>query len=296
MKKNTMLYSASVILIILYFLSFTKTCLTGGEKIYKTSFIEKQNAELLQSIIFTSEDHKLSLEKNTNGLWVGKVENSVFPAEQKNVINFIQEYKKARNMYTVLDSNGTNLSYFGLSKNNELVITCRMSDNMYKIMHFGNQNYIKTRRYVRFEDLTGVFETENDFDIYLNVNENFWSDPYLVPQNIDGKISADDIQMISAGKNILYAGSSDFAVKTKKLISLRHGTLYYGEIIPDQKLLSIKIEKGNGFEITADIYPYNDDYAVFYHFRNTISGEKYDYNYKVLISSWTFETIKSLLM
>ena len=163
-------------------------------------------------------------------------------------------------------------------------------------MHFGNQNYIKTRRYVRFEDLTGVFETENDFDIYLNVNENFWSDPYLVPQNIDGKISADDIQMISAGKNILYAGSSDFAVKTKKLISLRHGTLYYGEIIPDQKLLSIKIEKGNGFEITADIYPYNDDYAVFYHFRNTISGEKYDYNYKVLISSWTFETIKSLLM
>ena len=169
-------------------------------------------------------------------------------------------------------------------------------------LYFFGQNFDRTRRFVRIEGRDTAYAVETDCDSFLRADAGFWINPYIVPQNTEaGHIRAVDIQSlrIKAGKidKTLNAGENGFSEKAAKLLALRHGGYVAGRVdFYDPGDFSLIVETGRGFRftVTAENGEAGTAALRFDSFQNTVTGEQYEYRYRVSVSAWTLEKIVEL--
>ena len=149
------------------------------------------------------------------------------------------------------------------------------------------------------------YEIENDFFSFMRSDADFWLDPYIIPQNTEeGAIRPSDIQALrltisSRGEGkILRVGQELFSEKVSQLSSLRHGGMgdFEDEKSSRHTVFSLSVETGRGFAFTMHAEDARDGKVplFFDSFENTLTGSRFDYRYRVYVSTWTLEKILAL--
>ncbi|MCK9168961.1 MAG: DUF4340 domain-containing protein [Treponema sp.] len=294
MKKNsTLLGYVAAVLIVLYGVSFIPAIRGHNmEKHFQSALMNKKYENILTEIEIAGENTSLKLyRRNENDLWKGVSNGSVFPVDNGQIQAFISSFTKVRNMYKISDSE-KKWDFFSLSAQHSVVIVYKLNNDMSTKIYFGGQNFLKNRRYLRIDNKISSYEIDSDLDVYLTTKESFWYDPYIIPQNVTAS-SIEDIQSIRINGMIYNQKTDDFEEKCTKLLELRHGEI---ASIPNdgKKVYLIEVESGDGLYICIQVYKTAEGKILLYTFKNTLDGKKYDYNYAVKISNWTFEKIEKL--
>jgi len=297
---RAVLYCILACLIALYAASF----FPRAEKTMRTPLINKKYASSLDEIEITGGGKRTVLYKK-NGVWYGFAKSDIFPAESEKVKNLIQYLIKVRKLSIILNSN--NINRIG---KNEAVFSILLKNNRNPSIKIDvlSVSFDGTKIYVRIEDgktKYAFYEIGNDFFSFMRSDADFWLDPYIIPQNTEeGAIRPSDIQTLritigSRGEGkILRAGQELFSENVLQLASLRHGGggNFEDEKSPRHTVFSLSIETGNGFAFTMHAGNARDGKVplFFDSFENTLTGSRFDYRYRVYVSTWTLEKILDL--
>ena len=296
MKKSNMIPAVTAaLLIILYAVSFIPAVKrSNAEKSILSALMNKKYKDSVHEMQITKGENSIRLyKKDESGVWKGSIHESIFPVDNAVISRFIQHLTNTRSMYKISDRK-VKWSLLGVDESAATTVFYKNDVNMSTKLYFGSQNFLKTRRYLRTDNNFAVYEIDSDIDTYLSPSPSVWMDPYIVPRNVNGKITQGDIQRINAGGAYYSCKDTDFGKKCAGLLELRHGDLT--ESVQNKKAAySIKIEDGDGFTITIHIYGNGEEGKILlYSFSNGLTGRTYDYKYSVLVSSWTFNKITEL--
>ena len=287
-------------LIALYAASF----FPRNEKNIRASFINKKYASSLDEIEITGGGKRTALYKK-NGVWYGFAKSDIFPAESEKVKNLTQNLTRVRKSSIILNSNTIDK----INKN-EAVLSIFFKNNLKSSIKIDDLNlsFDGTKVCVRIEDgktKYAFYEIENDFFSFMRSDADFWLDPYIIPQNTEeGAIRPSDIQALrltisSRGEGkILRVGQELFSEKVSQLSSLRHGGMgdFEDEKSSRHTVFSLSVETGRGFAFTMHAEDARDGKVplFFDSFENTLTGSRFDYRYRVYVSTWTLEKILAL--
>lgn len=279
--------SVFIISAVLYAFSFTPAVKgRHKEKQIQSALMNPKYENDVSEIIITSGSSSVTLKDNDSGIWIGESGTSTFPAEQETVSNMIQHLIKVRSMYKISD-NIRQYHSLGLSESDAVTIQYKIKDNMSTKIYFGGQNYENTRRYMRSQSSKISYEIESDIDTYLNVSENFWSDPYIIPRNM---ISDSDIimQRVSLGNITLTSGAEKDKPLLEKITQLRHGELC--DTVQGDIVSVLDAYSGDGTHIHADIRKISgeNDMVFTYRVENNVTGKNDKIQYSAVVSSWTY--------
>jgi hypothetical protein len=286
--------AAAALLIVMYAVSFIPAVKRrNAEKSVLSALMNKKYEGSVHEIQIAEGENSIRLyNQNNSAIWEGSIRESIFPVDNSVISRFIQHLTNTRNLYKISDRQ-TEWPLLGVDKDNATTILYKNDMNVSTKLYFGGQNFLKTRRYLRIDNKLSIYEIDSDIDAYLTPTSSVWMDPYIVPQNVNGKITQSDIQRIKAGSKYFSSKYTDFGKKCADLLELRHGDLYEG--VQDIPVYSIAIEDGDGFTTTIHAYGNGDEGKILsYSFSNTITGHPYDYKYSVLVSNWTFNKMTEL--
>lgn len=278
-KTDKILYILTAAFFILFMLSFTKSCSsTDKRETIKTALVNPKYENSITSIQLCNSQNCIFLTKQGNFWTVSENDNqNTVPASAQMVEKLIKDLITVRNMYKLSDKI-TNKNDFGLTDENSFVLKYNFQDGFHTIV-FGNQDFSQTNRYLMTDKNTQIYEVDSSFEKYLTTSLQNWSEPFIISQQILGKITADDVQNIDASK----------------LLELRHGGLsplqnsdLQGRLSPLSKLT---LELGNKNHINLDIYELTDEtYSVVTkYYKSTSTYPIYSSNMK--ISSWTYNQL-----
>ncbi|MFA6855583.1 MAG: DUF4340 domain-containing protein [Treponema sp.] len=294
MKKNSvLLVYVSAVLIVFYGISFISAVRgRNEEKHFQSVLMNRKYENMLTEMVISGENISMKLyRRNGNDLWEGMCDDVVFPVDNRQVKTFISRLTKIRNMYKISD-NKNKWDSFSLSDQQAVTLVYKIDNNMSTKIYFGGQNFTKNRRYMRTANKISSYEIDSDLDVFLTARESFWYDPYVIPRNVT-KSYVDDIQRIRINGIIYDQKDKGFEAKCAKLSELRHGEI--SSIPKDgKKVYSIEVESGDGLSLYIYVYNSVEGKILAYTFKNTLDEKKYDYNYAVKISSWTFGKIEEL--
>lgn len=295
-KKDKVLYISVFLLLILYLLSFVKSSLTKDKREYiKSSMINAKYKESIYQIDLYNIKGNISLKKINDGknAWWEVSQKDLFfsPADSAKVEKMINKLIKVRNMYKLSDKIYEN-SAFGLSDSNAFHLKYYFSDGFHDLT-FGNQDFSLTGRYIMTDKNTRVYEINNDMDFYLSSNLQSWTEPFLISQQILGKITKSDIQSTKTYSK----GRSSSISDIDKLLELRTGGIIPNNFAAENASpdYSLNIEIGNKSQIIINIFPTDKetDFAVETRYINPDKSSK---SYWSSISSWTYNKIKEITL
>lgn len=296
MKKSNMIPAVTAaLLMVMYAVSFIPAVKRrNAEKSILSALMNKKYEDSVREIQIAERESSIRLYKqNESGIWKGSLHESIFPVDNTVIFRFIQHLTNTRNMYKISDRQ-TEWPLLGVDDAAATTVLYKNNVNMSTKLYFGRQNFLKTRRYLRTDNSLSVYEIDSDIDTYLTPSLSVWMDPYIIPQNVNGRIAQGDIQRITAGGTYYSSKDTDFEKKCAGLLELRHGEL--SESVQNEKTAyAIKIEDGDGFTTTIHVYGNGEEGKILsYSFSNEITGRTYDYKYSVLVSSWTFNKMTEL--
>ena len=281
-RNSKILIGLTAFLTILYFLSFTKSCSSSDkrEKV-KTALVNQKYKDSISSFEFQDAGGSLTIV-NKGSFWAicDTEGNSVIPASSERIENLIENLITIRNLYKISDKINKN-STFGLTNGTEFHLRYYTDDNFHELV-FGNQDFSLSSRYIMTEKSTQVYEIDSSLDTYLSTSIQNWAEPFIISQQVLGKIKPEDIQRSPV---------SD----VQKLLDLRHGGL------PDQEaenlLNQITLELGNKNEIELQIFQSSkeNEYIVVTQYI-TQKGAQPFFTSKSKISSWTYNKIKEITL
>lgn len=286
-KKSNFIYFATLILAVLYVLSFCKSCTSKDKReLLKTTLVNPKYENQIENFEFSDPNNSFELKK-INNKWMIKSKDSgmALPADSKRIENFIKNLTKIRNMYKISDKNTKNNS-FGLSDNSSFTIKYGFSSG-YHQLNFGNQDFSLSTRFLMTDKNTTVYEIDDSLDKYLSTSIQSWAEPYLISQEVIGSITADDIQNAELMTENRILKISDFS----KLLELRHGGMAASsEINQEKQTARVNIELGNKNSVILEIFSTEkeNEYLVKSTYRNTNLNQSFYTN----ISGWTYNKIK----
>lgn len=287
MVKKYVLPGITAFLIVLYGFSFLIKAGQSSEKSTLSALINPSNKKDITYINFFGNHQEFTLKKSGE-IWTGTVcfddIEMDFPVDQDKVNSFIEDFSDLRKVYLV--SKNTANSDFGLE--NGFEISYKGKNDLDHKLFFGNSDFSGTKRYFSNESSKAVFKTDSSLDRFLLADFKLWTDPLIIPQNLHGKITPEDIERIvlsqnGQGKTLVYKNQSD-KEKINKLLELRHGNLESEKAdgTPDYTL-SVYLNNGRSIKINVS-QKEDSDYLLSY-FLPELN------NYNVSISSWTFNKL-----
>lgn len=294
MTKNNIVFKyAAVVLIALYALSFIPAVRRGNsEKFIQSALLNKKYENTLTEIQISQKGSRIRLFRRSDDVWEGGREETVFPVDNEQIGKLIDKLIKVRNMYKISDSR-EKWPNFSLTEQSAVVFEYKNSDNMSTKLYFGGQNFDKTRRYLRTENRITSYEIDSDMDAFLTAKESFWYDPYIIPRNAASASSSESIQGVRINGISYTKKDEGFEENCRKLTELRHGEL---SAVPKggKPLYAIEVECGDGLYVHMQVYEADEGKILAYSFTDTLTGKKYDYDYSVMVSGWTFGRIEEL--
>lgn len=291
-KKDKFVYSAIIILAVLFFLSFTKSCSnTDKREILKTALVNQKYEKSINKFEFSKGDNKITLLKKDN-MWLVKENDSelTIPAESKKVNSLIKDLTAVREMYKLQDKFTSNSS-FGLKNDETFTLTYTFQDGSHSIF-FGNQDFAQTSRYIMTDKNLQVYELDSSLDKYISTNSSLWVDPFLISQEVFGSIKSDFVQ----SAKVYQEGKILQIQDLNKLLELRHGGYVDFTIaLPDEIAMNINLELGNKSFINIEIYTTNleQEYIVKSEYSDSNNSKYYTCT---KISSWTYNKIKEITL
>lgn len=296
-KKDKVLYLAVITLALLLGLSYIKACSSSDKReSIKSSLVNAKYQSSINQIDLYNTNGLLSLKKISNkvfSFWVltDKDGSYLSPADSQKVENLILELTKVRNMYKLSDKININSS-FGLTDSSAFHIKYYYSEGFHDLT-FGNQDFSLSGRYLMTDKNTNVYEINSDLDSYLSTSLQSWSEPFIISQQVLGKLSVNDIQSCKT----LYQNKTSKIDDIQKLLDLRKGGIPSQNITLDPEKLDFQIwlEIGNKSQIEMQIYK-TDDESQFIIKTIYINSDKSKTEYNSYISLWTYNKIKEITL
>ena len=293
-KNSKILIGLAAFLTFSYFLSFTKSCSSQDkrEKI-RTALVNQKYRESISSFELVDAGVSLTINKRGN-FWAicDKEGKAIIPASSERLDSLTENLITVRNLYKISDKIGQN-STFGLTNGTEFHLRY-YTENTFHELVFGNQDFSLSSRYLMTEKSTQVYEIDSSLDSYLSTSIQNWAEPFIISQQVLGKINPEDIQraqVIDYESNHL-SSISDL----QKILDLRHGG------IPDDQELSsplslITLELGNKNEIELEIYESSkeNEFIVLTNYKTQKEAQPV-FTSKAKISSWTYNKIKEITL
>jgi len=293
-KSNSISGCTAAILILLYAVSFIPSVRDKNkEKSIRSALMNKKYEDEVTEITISDRNNSIRLyRQNESDLWTGTSGISVFPADIPRIKKLITELTKVRSLYKISDSKDK-WSSFLLDDTSAVIIQYKNSDTVSTKLYFGGQNFDKTRRYFRTENRIASYEIDSGMDVFLNSGSSSWYDSYIIPRNLEAVSVPEDIQEMRINGVYYTQKNTDFSGNCKKLEELRHGELT-DVPLNENSFYTIEVEFGNGLRMSIQVYNADEGKILAYSFTNTLNGRKYDYNYAVRVSNWTFSRIEEL--
>ncbi len=324
--SNKILLLITIILTLLYVLSFTKSCsLADKREKVKTALVNQKYRETINSIIL--QDSTASIElSNKEGFWTlqnlsasasdfysGDFNYSVklsIPADSQRVKSFLDELIKVRNLYKISDKINKNSS-LGLTNGTEFHIkySYKSPDSdqeAFRELIFGNQDFSLSSRYMMSGENTQVYEIDSSLDIFLTSSLQSWAEPYIISRNA-ASLTYTDLQSLSVSffdekghkslKKIQMTEDS-----ARKLLDLRHGGCPSQEEVSDteseENQMEIEIEIGDKSHISLAIKALKSQESTYLvqtsYFKPDSKSAFYSSSSK--ISGWTYNKIKEITL
>ena len=227
-------------------------------------------------------------------------------ADSKIVDSLLEKAASLRSLYKITDKEKDYLS-LGVSENAESTLSfSKNNDKLYTKVHFGHSDSLKNRIYFRSEGKKTVYESQNDFEQYLNTDINYWSEGEIIPEitnpvQLSFKMNESSIAQSSKMKK-LDEKSANFASKSNTLLSLRHGQIWSETTINSENYIStLTVQDGSGRLAKLDFFKIQNGDDESYFYRKSIQPSPVDsqentfafYSEKAAyeISAWTYEKI-----
>lgn len=282
--KNKILIAFTIILAVLYPLSFLLEKKSNQIKTYETAFLNPKNINSVQKIKISDTECDLYLF-NKNGIWSGNFFSSGkeinFSAEQQTVKNFIKNLSSIKKLY-LSSSNSKILN----DSNWNFKISYTLQNGIETEILIGKTDISKSKRFIKLPSEKKIYKTDANFEPFLTTDANFWVCPNLFTAPDGNEITEEKIQRITfvhqGKKTVLLPGTENFSEKAEKLLSLRHGKLsddVFSRIMSD----TIEIETEDNKFTRIKIQPKDEDFLVQYE----IDGKFYTAE----ISLWTYNKI-----
>lgn len=253
------------------------------------------------SIIFKKQGDFWLLEKD-----LPSGEKIISQADSAIIESFIKNSSKIRKLYKVSDKS-SDYESFSVSENSGIAVSFTGNNSkMYTKVHFGHSDSLKNRIYFRSEASKITYECENDFQQYLTAETNYWSEGKIIPEiknPVQITVKMNESSVGQPSKTItLDEKSASFSIKSKALLSLRHGQIWSETTINSENYIStLTVQDGSGRLAKLDFFKIQkgDDESYFY--RKSIQPSPVDsqenifalYSEKAAyeISAWTYEKI-----
>lgn len=294
--KKFILPALAFFLILFYALSFVDFS-KQNEKKFSFSSKEISEIEIVRG--------KSSLTIfDSSGVFKGVSDYIIFPVETKIIENVFEKFSSKRTATEIYDSEKNEKSVFGIDENLSYCIKILNSDGTRNEFLFGNSDFSGLNRFVFFKEFNDkslekkILKTDFNIDEIFHTEIRFWIDPYLIPKSFTP--SPFEIERLEVSYNSktynIFPGKKKNLNGTETEIISKLSDLRHGQVLNAKNnnncVISFKVELSGGEIFSVLIKPYSKtDYSVEY-----ITGKKNDdYNYSVLISNWTFETVLQLL-
>ena len=219
----------------------------------------------------------------------------------------LEELTSVIEVYKVSDKGGKVLKDFGLESAGQeaFIFDFYCAEEKAGEILFGKNDFSQTNRYVKSASSSTVYETKDFIQNYLSTSIQFWSEPFIISQNVCGAIKASDIQRVIINNKVYTPSSKNFSSYTSKLLELRHGGFYQtaagssaagqladgpsaaGQLADGDVAEKIQLELGNKNQI--DLYVYKTE--VESEFFCKIIYNRKDFFY-FNISAWTLGKLK----
>ncbi len=307
-KFSKLLIALTAFLAILYFLSFTKSCVSKDtrEKVktalvnpkYKDTITGFELQDALGSLTIRNEGLFWTVSRNDNS---NNTNSTTLPASPERIQNLLENLTTIRNLYKISDKINQN-STFGLTNGTEFHLRYNTNEGFHELI-FGNQDFSLSSRYMMTEKSTQVYETDNSLDTFLTTSVQSWAEPFLISQTVLGKITAQDIQRTQVQSKNTQPHVSTIS-DVQKLLDLRHGGIpdiqdlvflqpEYAQI-PE---MVITLELGNKNEIELQVYKSASDneFIVLTNYK-TDKAEAPFFTSSAKISNWTYNKIKEIML
>ena len=284
---NKILIALTAFLIILYVLSFTRSCTSNDsrEKI-KTAKIKKKYLDSIKSFELSDATGSLTLKYN-GSFWTA----GTLPASAERIQKLIENLITVRNLYKISDKI-TDKSAFGLTTGTEFHLRYYTNDTFHELI-FGNQDFSLSSRYLMTEKSTQVYEIDTSLDTYLTTSIQNWAEPYIISQTVLGKIKPQDVQRTQVND-------------VQKLLELRHGgapnesellSILNNSTASENPDTTITLELGNKNEIELKIYKSTNEneFIVRTEYKKQKDDKPVYISYS-RISAWTYSKIKEIIL
>ena len=292
-KKELILPAFTLLSILLFGVSFIPgISRVKKEKSTNFSIIDSKNSNEILQIDLISSNGGVSIFKN-NGTWKGKeivqIEQNYtfdFLADGAQIEKFINKLKNNRKMYNILYSKSDlESNYVNLS--NSFVINVKDSVDQETTLIIGKSDFSQNNRFIKINNQEQIKKIEwNDLDPFMHSEPSFWYDPYIIPRNLYSTNTPVSITRVVFNLPELKKTYTNFETDFSKLLELRHGALFKGTTENLKSIGFIKIETEDLKEILLSFYQYTEDQVVLDY------NLSKDSNYKVYLSSWTFEKLQ----
>ena len=301
LKKNSLnktLFILIGILIITYVLSFFYSGKKTAEKKEEltTSLLNPKNIDKIDSIEINKNDEFIFLQKKDDFWVLLNNDNSPVPANSDFVYSFFNDLSQIRKLYKITDKLEKN-NKFGLQDENKISIKYTLSDGTFQQLYFGNYDFSLSFRYFMTGKNLNIYQIDNSFEKYLNINIQNWADPYIVSKSIMKRLSSENVQRVIFNQNGESKKISDNSKLFSTLLELRHGGIgQRNEINEKNRLLTVKIEAGDKTEVLLEFFPSISNENNFI-IRTTYSLDlKRNYLFYTKISIMTYNNIKEMML
>lgn len=289
----------SILLLILYLLSFLSDMKKNKQKPVKTALVNKKYETTLSDFNFQTDNSNLFFKKIDDVWFINQSDDENFlPADSKKVQNFIQELIKVVNLYKISDNFDKSNPFFFDSKD-----TFTINYDKFSIF-FGNYDYSQSFRYVATNSSSTIYQIESKLDKYLTTSLLAWSEPYIISRQFI-EVTPEIIQSVTIqsaeGKTAKVKSTKEgFKDSIFSLMELRNGglpsNLYTLEYTKNAPQMILDFECGDTSEIKLEIFNTSSDseFLVKCEYFNSITKRKNVVYEK--ISLWTYNKIKEIML
>lgn len=308
-NKNFLYIGIILFLTVTYILSFLPVFSSHDKRQYmETELVNQKYRNSITEIQLTKASGDSIVLRKINDYWtlnktnlITNVQSSI-PADSVLVENFITDLITFRRMYKISDGKKP-AKTFGFDSNEAFSIRYTINNENSQELIFGSQDFALSSRYLMTGKSVSVYEIDNSLDKYLTTSVQYWGEPYLISQNVLGRISFSDVQSITVSEGLsskvtvkTSENDSEFLTKVDKLLQLRHGGM--NELSTLDSDLNAVIELGNKNTVELNFVQLSDDsgdYEVSVTYTNNLNNQK-PVTYYSRISYWTYNKIKEIIL
>ncbi len=303
MKKYALEILVTFLALLLLF-SYTPFFIEKA-KAKKILFVKKNEEVLMFSIKRSEKSLCFFMQKNKDGegdFWKCNVtefnkeaKTNTFPVEQKTVRTALEGLKCNIKMYKISDIKKDSQPFF-LAQKEPIILSFnilfrnngKISIKTYGVF-LGTLDFTEKKRYLTLSSKKGIWKSDYDFLEFSDVDENFWLDPYVIPENLfPDKKNVQLFRVKFYGKEKIILPEN---IDMENLLRLRHGKLFFEsskENLSKKSDMKISLEFGKGNFLSMDFYKVDDGNMI-------ISYSSNEWNYSVRLSERTYNSMLNIL-